>query len=119
MNRIEQHKHGKLGSVANTSLPIKNSFKMEDLAYVFSYKETISGLYKKLLAIYERSQHDNYHSYKKFAQKNKIDFRLMPLLKDFGYCGDNEKWLLENPPRKGDAIFLQLKLRDKYRELKR
>lgn len=112
--------YGKTGSVSKTSVAVDEIFSMDDLLYVFGYKTTIENLYNKLLTFYARNkQETHYKTYKEWAEKNKVDFRLMPVMKIYGYAGDDLNWLPEKPPSRGDAVFLQLKIRNSYRQSKK
>lgn len=115
----EKRNSNKIGSVAKLSIKADDVFKIEDLMYVFSYRNKIADLYDKLRLIHARGlKKTNRTSYTDFAKKQKIDLRLMPLMKEYGYCDDDNKWKLQTPPHKADAVFLQLKIRDSYRKAK-
>ncbi|TKD58987.1 hypothetical protein [Flavobacterium sp. ASW18X] len=107
---------GKLGSIPNTSIEYKEPISLDDLMYVFSGKNTIEALYGKLRLVYDRSLHQkNDLSYTEWSKKVKLSTRLMPAMKKFGYCNEDSEWQLPNPPRKGDAIILQLAIRKSER----
>ena len=108
---------GTKGSVAQLSIKNNELYTFNDISYVFSYTETINTLYEKLRALYDRSQNKTHHlSYKKWCAKNKVDTRLMPIMKHYSYCNQNCDWDFETPPSKADAIFLQLKIRESYQQ---
>lgn len=109
-------KTGVTGSVAVLSIETKELYTINDLAYVYAYSQKIDHLYKKLLRLYERSQRKvHVESYTQWSKRNKIDTRLMPSMKLAGYCNNSCEWTLPSLPSKSDAIFLQLKIRNRYR----
>lgn len=118
-NKQKKKVSGLIGSVSSTTIKIKEVFTLDDLMYSFGYKGTIEKLYQKLLLLYGRStRKENYGGYREWATKNKVDTRLMPIMKQYGYAGSDCDWLPEKPPSRGDAVFLQLKIRNSYRAAK-
>ena len=113
-------KSGKKGSKSELSINTKEVFTIEDLTYAYGYQKTIETLYRKLLALWQRSQNERHNqSYTVWARKHKLDNRLMPIMKQYGYCDSNSEWALDSLPSKADAVFLAIKLRNSYREAKK
>jgi|GEM_PF-6947750 len=115
MSKIKRNS-GTAGNVGQISITTNDLFIMNDLAYVFSFHKKIDDLYEKLRLFYLRSKSKTPRdTYTEWSKKNKLDTRLMPLMKHYGFCDNAGAWNFETPPSKADAIFLQLKIRDKYR----
>lgn len=111
-------KTGTKGSLSDTQIVTNSKYKFSEIAYVFSRTKQIENLYQKLRLIYARDLNDtNYSTYKDFCKKHKIDFHLMPILKELKVCDDSGKWIKEYPS-KGDAIIISLKLRQKHIDIK-
>src|SRR5690606_7756001 len=85
-------KSGKKGTKAELSIKTDEFFTMDDLTYAFSYHQKIEDLYNKLRSLWSRAKsNDNYKSYTDWAKEHKIDTRLMPIMKAYGYCDENSK----------------------------
>jgi hypothetical protein len=111
-------KSGRKGSVGELSIDINENFTIQELVYVGSWRDKIENLYNILRKIHYRANSSPNDSYTKFASKNKIDTRLMRIMKEYGYCNEKSEWKLESSPSYADAIFLQLKIRNYYQKAK-
>ena len=110
---------GKSGNLATTSIEIKDFYDIDSLLYVYTKSSQIDKVYEKLRLIYDRSLHKDSLNYREWAKKHKVSLRLMPEMKRLGYCNSSSEWQLSNPPRKGDAVVLQLAIRKSEQEAKR
>jgi hypothetical protein len=111
-------KTGTTGSTPKLSIKYEGSFTIEELMYVHSYHNTIENLYKKLRLLHLRAKSKNSESYTKWAAKNKIDNRLSVVMKSFGFMNQFQEWNLSKLPSKADAVFLQLQIRQSYKDAK-
>lgn len=92
-------------------------YTIEDVMYVHSFHTKIVSLYQFLRNYFEWSNSKSVVSYTEFRKKHKADSHLLPIMKQYGYSDDESKWKREYPT-KADAVFLQLKIREYYREAK-
>lgn len=110
---------GKKGSLAALSIDYKQEVTLDDLMYAYTGKKAIDSLYEKLRLIYDRSLRKKPANYRDFIKKHKISTRLMPEMKRLGYCNESSNWQLNHPPRKGDAVILQLAIRKSEQKAKK
>lgn len=110
---------GKSGSTPHNHHQVTETFTMEDVLYLYSYKNNVEKLYDFLKAYYYFSKENKREiSFTKFRVKNGGDSHLLPIMKDIDLATEDSLWKPDRLPSKSDAVYLALLLKKYYQEKK-
>lgn len=110
---------GKSGSTPQNHHQVNEKFTMEDVLYLFSYKNKVDKIYEFLKAYHYYSKENKREiSYTKFRTKNGADSHLLPIMKEIGLATEDSLWAPDRLPSKSDAVYLALLLKKYYQSAK-
>jgi hypothetical protein len=101
------------GRISHPSIKVVKKFTLDDLMYIDSYYITVKKTYDFLVLWHTWSkQISNYKNFTQLAKDHNMNSCISSVLKSLGYANNELKWQLKNLPTKGDAIIIQLAIRD-------